>query len=314
MEIIVCTPKQLMDIKLTDWNCQRFLINERVNAMKESIMKHKLLCGCIIIYRNPKEATSIIIDGQHRYYAIKRLLEDNKDLSFLLITVQIITDEKTNPFEYFKLVNDTRPLDIKDVSEFTIDLSNEVTKIFQKKYKECFKSSDNPQKPNVNSNMFAELVRRIMKANCIDNSSTNVDTVVELVNDYNAELKADIASYTLTSSQKDKAIKYGFYIGIERDTDTKRMKFNRIFRKSVWTKYHGNYIEDKCIGCGNKTSLDDVHMAHIVSLKKGGNNTVENILPLCPGCNLSCGTKNAVTFVNENRHKLNLSPYVFPSV
>ena len=35
------------------------------------------------------------------------------------------------------------------------------------------------------------------------------------------------------------------------------------------------------------------HCGHIVSLKNGGSETVENYMPMCQMCNLNMGTENA---------------------
>lgn len=43
-----------------------------------------------------------------------------------------------------------------------------------------------------------------------------------------------------------------------------------------------------CLKCGGK---DDIQLDHIVSVRRGGENSINNIQPLCKTCNIKKGTK-----------------------
>ena len=46
---------------------------------------------------------------------------------------------------------------------------------------------------------------------------------------------------------------------------------------------------DSCLCCG---SGDDLQIDHIVPVSMGGENNIDNLQPLCKGCNIKKGTKN----------------------
>lgn len=50
-----------------------------------------------------------------------------------------------------------------------------------------------------------------------------------------------------------------------------------------------NHFDGKCAYCGKK--LKKYHIEHVIPLTLGGSHTKTNIIPACPGCNLSKKTK-----------------------
>lgn len=61
------------------------------------------------------------------------------------------------------------------------------------------------------------------------------------------------------------------------------------FTSKEWSNlcdYYGN----KCLCCGKENVKLTVD--HVIPIKLGGSNTIENIQPLCDFCNKSKGTKN----------------------
>lgn len=55
-------------------------------------------------------------------------------------------------------------------------------------------------------------------------------------------------------------------------------------REEVFDK-HGNY----CLKCGNAY---DLAIDHIISVKNGGSNEIDNLQPLCKSCNSGKGARN----------------------
>ena len=56
--------------------------------------------------------------------------------------------------------------------------------------------------------------------------------------------------------------------------------------------------ENPCVvGCGRNISPDNFEGGHIQSLALGGENTVDNIVPICSMCNKSMGTINLIDFM-----------------
>jgi phage/plasmid-associated DNA primase len=69
----------------------------------------------------------------------------------------------------------------------------------------------------------------------------------------------------------------------------------------VWSNYIGDEIgTTKCMCC-NKTYIKqiDFHCGHIISVFNGGNDSIENLKPICAQCNLSMGTINMNDFMKQ---------------
>lgn len=72
-------------------------------------------------------------------------------------------------------------------------------------------------------------------------------------------------------------------------------------RHLTWNEYVG---EEKGIGlccCCKKIQISqqNFHCGHFISQKNGGESIVENLRPICSGCNLSMGSKNMDDFMIE---------------
>jgi hypothetical protein len=88
---------------------------------------------------------------------------------------------------------------------------------------------------------------------------------------------------------------------IETDQDTrpltnKRRKYKlpKTLRQLVWKQYVGIQIgETLCVCCkSNRINTFDFQCGHVVARANGGDDSVDNIRPICPTCNGSMGTMN----------------------
>ncbi len=59
-----------------------------------------------------------------------------------------------------------------------------------------------------------------------------------------------------------------------------------------------------CHYCGVQSDI--LHQEHKIPVINGGEYTAENIIPACPSCNLSKGTKDYKTFVKETNDRLQM--------
>ena len=57
------------------------------------------------------------------------------------------------------------------------------------------------------------------------------------------------------------------------------------------------YHENSCYYCGDNES--GLHVEHRIPLSRGGSNWPSNLVPACPTCNLSKGTKTEKEFINQ---------------
>ena len=81
----------------------------------------------------------------------------------------------------------------------------------------------------------------------------------------------------------------------------KRKTIPKPLKQQIWDKHVGREKGvAKCVCCDhNEISKDSFHAGHVVAVKNGGQNTLENLRPVCPTCNLSMRTKNMDDFIND---------------
>ena len=62
----------------------------------------------------------------------------------------------------------------------------------------------------------------------------------------------------------------------------------------MWLSYGGPEFDKKCAvqWCHNRITAFSFHVGHVVAESKGGPTVLENLIPLCPSCNLSMGSRS----------------------
>lgn len=77
-------------------------------------------------------------------------------------------------------------------------------------------------------------------------------------------------------------------------------KIPRILRNIIYEKYISDKNNAKCYCCST-TSINpgNFNVGHIISEKNGGKVNVENLRPICGGCNSSMGTQNMHNFMKR---------------
>ena len=78
----------------------------------------------------------------------------------------------------------------------------------------------------------------------------------------------------------------------------KRKTIPKKIRDSCWKEY-GIKKGGKCWICQTKLEFDTFEAGHIISVAKGGGDNLENLRPICKGCNRSQGTKNMIQYIQE---------------
>ena len=73
-------------------------------------------------------------------------------------------------------------------------------------------------------------------------------------------------------------------------------------KQLVWNKYIGeNIASHKCMCCKITTIKNvDFICGHVKPKIKGGPTEIDNLRPICSGCNGSMGSKDMIIFVKEN--------------
>ena len=80
---------------------------------------------------------------------------------------------------------------------------------------------------------------------------------------------------------------------------TKRKSTPKKVKELVWDQYIGEGINMSPCFCCKTTIIKiiDFSCGHVISVHDGGSSTIDNLRPICSGCNLSMGTTNMFTFM-----------------
>jgi len=85
----------------------------------------------------------------------------------------------------------------------------------------------------------------------------------------------------------------------DKKKNPKRTSIGKNLRMASWRQHFGNSGEGKCYVCGRTIYIDDFQAGHIIAVAKGGENSVDNIRPICKPCNVGMGTMD----LNEYKKK-----------
>ena len=96
------------------------------------------------------------------------------------------------------------------------------------------------------------------------------------------------------------------YTNEGKNQNNNNKNLSKVIRQLVWNKYIGERNGlGKCWCCRNKTiSSFEFEAGHVVARANGGEDTVENLRPICSLCNKSMGKENMI----EYQKRQNLGP------
>jgi len=76
-----------------------------------------------------------------------------------------------------------------------------------------------------------------------------------------------------------------------------RKNIPKTLKNKVWDKYIGpEKGQGKCYCCKGFLDSKNFECGHVTPVKKGGQNILSNLRPICSCCNKSMGTKNLEVF------------------
>jgi hypothetical protein len=193
--------KKFMKLNMVRWQFNRPANMERVEEISESLFGKRqpvfFIFQCIY---NQEEKLFEIIDGIHRYYALKKLndmLEENETNSwfynsYLLVEIKY-NCSKGEYIDWFETINKCTP-----VSEIYTSSQNEkkevveeVVNIYYSKYNSHFKGT-NPNIPNTSREKFTDVVLYICDNFHI--SSENKKCILKVLEDINKQVQQIVIS------------------------------------------------------------------------------------------------------------------------
>lgn len=155
----------LLTLNLLPAQYQRQLDENRVNEIIEYqkrifLKKSRIeIINPIYLTYIPKEIHPFeIIDGQHRFFAYKKLFDEVGD--FKIEYKVIICQSQDEAYKYFEMINLSKPLKLQKTREEAEELKK-LCDHLKMKYKKWIKSTENPRSPNFNLNHLIEHISKL---------------------------------------------------------------------------------------------------------------------------------------------------------
>lgn len=121
--------------------------------------------------------------------------------------------------------------------------------------------------------------------------------IKEIRNKYNKLKRAVRKKYSNKKPKKSK---------IKRKTIPKKLK-NMIWDKNIGKKFGIG----KCYCCSEEIDSKNFEAGHIISVKNGGETTLDNLKPICSCCNKSMGVENLEDFKQKYMKKKGIEDNVY---
>lgn len=319
--------KDFLKLELLMPNEQRILdddkVKEIVNYQMEKL-KNIGWCnfmGLINIHFCIKTNEMYLLDGQHRYEAVRKINETNNiPIVFELVSVNSMDEIKEN----FQIINKNTPL--PDFPE-SIDknIPKDVAKYFRTTYPNIWSKSSRARRPNIYFNYFQEALGFLVEKLDIKDK----ETLIELVEERNKSLskwpqKNYPDSKNISEIMMKKCIESKLYIGLYKHVSDefryawvkdiiqhntghiykricilRKKSIPKSLKTVIWDKYIGKNVRSAyCICCVHQIiKVENFEAGHIISENEGGETNDTNLLPICSTCNKSMGTKNMELFI-----------------
>ena len=320
-----------LKISISVPNAQRIRDDDKVN----DIVKYQLeqlrtkgycnIMGLINIHYCKSTNELYLVDGQHRYEAIRKINETNNiSVSFELVSVDTMEELKDN----YKIINKNTPL--PDFPE-TIDknIPEDVAKYCKTTFPNIWSKNSRARRPHIYFNYFQEALGVIADELNIKNK----DDLLKLVLERNETLsKWQLENYPdskninpdMLKKCQDNDMYFGLYKHVSDDfryewvrdiikhntgkdvkqniIKSKKKTISKSLKTAIWDKYIG---KDKrsayCICCVNvEIKIEDFHAGHIIPECFEGKTHEINLLPVCSQCNASMGSINMNVFIKNN--------------
>lgn len=308
--------QRILDIKKVD---------EIVKYQTDYYMKNNeyIFFGVITICENRDK--KYLIDGQHRYFSMKKLYENYKrDSSCNIEIISVNSLEQVN--EYYEIINKNTLLPNFKFTKQEKTVLNNVCKHFQLKYPNIWSSSQRSRRPHIYFNSFQESISFIREKMNIDDPDKLINIIEEKNKSYENSSKESFKN--VNDNMINKANEWGFYLGlftfdineeygfiwakniveyylnikIKKSSVNRKKTISKSLKFSIWNKYIGKNVgEVHCIVCMiNKINMMNFECGHIIPESKGGETSIDNLLPICGLCNKSMGTQNMDDYVKKD--------------
>ena len=290
-------------------------INEMIFSYKNNPEFFNFKNKIVLCYIPSKENNIYIMDGQHRIEMIRGLNELNYD-DYINICCYIINDEEKIKLLYDELNKDSyKNMNYVFLDDFSKDLHNKFVDYLKINYSFYFEKR---QKKEAYKKTITEFLNEIEETNYL----LKFDSFTKMKEDFeNANFTYNyLIKYKVLFSNNDKifykeehnsvnncivfTLKNNNFIDYLLNRNTiphhkfkkEKKRITKKLKKEVWIKEYGEKKEGKCPykNCKNNIYEKDYSCGHVISEYNGGETTINNLRPMCYGCNNKLGKRNWV--------------------
>jgi 5-methylcytosine-specific restriction endonuclease McrA len=211
-------------IQVPEW--QRLTSEKHITEIYQSILSYvkeyniqPVLPGCLTVCKCNQ--TYIMVDGQHRFLAFKKLFYDHKiDIKIMCCVIEVKNEEEAH--HWFRIVNSNLPLTRLPAHQ-RLTVPNQVAERIASMYPKVFSESDRPRRPHISKQELASQIALTISNNPLLINST-ADELEQKLLEYNQWMSTqpvDTFKYpgddmkTLTKHMNDiRTKKGGCYFGM----------------------------------------------------------------------------------------------------
>lgn len=310
--------------------CDNMKVKEIIDYQQTYYKNHNKFnfLGLINFHYCFKDSVYYLIDGQHRYEAIKKLANIYQEFPILIEMVFINSPEEM--VDNYNIIN--KNTELPPISDsINIEIHKKIFKYYEEKFNTLWSLKKSPKRPNINKNDFQGAISFLLEKL----PDTIHNNLIDIIDDYNIKMgQWEINKFPNIKNLKnpedifekcrDNECYFGMFnhlgeeyhyqwviniiknetgeeIFINKKTKYKKKSIPKGVKNSSWKKYIGQSIgEISCPVCNiNKISQMSFHAGHITSEVQGGDLSIKNILPICQECNLSMGTQNLIDYTTR---------------
>jgi len=315
---------------------QRACDDRRAKEIERFLISRKFICGDIILSGSEVHGYWVV-DGQHRAAAVKNAVGvgalSNDDGAIVALT--IFAPHEATPEELFDLVNMAVPVP-EYLVKCTLDTQRrdglQAVEIYLRhEFKDYLSDARSPRRPNFNpSHVVDAMMRSDPTLPCTPTTSREWCGLVEYVNSVILSNNPPIDpkrtsarrafvlaqwdpchAWAASATWADAWAKAGRPCADTQHIDRiprkesvkKRSPIPVALRNAVWNAYAGGpeVGEVSCACCETaKITQQTFECGHVIAAANGGECTVDNMRPVCRGCNRSMGKSNMHEFKRKH--------------
>jgi hypothetical protein len=316
---------------------------EKVNSMIDSYKKYKhhLLSRCLLTIAHcivGNEEHFYLLDGQHRREAALQLVKENPDYNETMLLAIIEVNSQIEFNTLFEEINeDSSKCVYKNLPIFDKEIYEKLKKLLINNYDFLPKCSSSKNRLYEVSE-FVELLctKKIITFIKKNNDTANPKKIFNFLQKKDKEFfskgqyleiynknkdtfkikeQDSINNKSAMFMKKNNFIDWILDENIEPMHDfNKRYKISKQLQKDVWIKEFQSLPNGKCpiFNCDNiltSNIINSWQCGHIISIKNGGNNDINNLKPICPACNQKMSSTNWENWENDKIKELIIDTY-----